>query len=327
MGQLVNGYDLIEPFQNHNAGFSRWTYARQRGRVYFLKEFMDPIYPDSSTLSETLRARRIKDCEAFENRKRRLYEAVNRASDGNTVRICEFFRFDSHYYISNQWIEGDKISLKELAELPMFERLILCRSLAHSLMRLHEEAVVHSDIKETNVLIKRTRTGRLTGKLIDFDCSFLETEPPETEDDLGGDQIYLAPECCLFMCGEEAKLTCKSDVFSLGLLFHQYLTGDLPYFDHSEYDYAHEAVLDDHPLVVSPELPQWIREIIQKMLECDPDVRISMEEVYREIGKFFGDKEGESKKGKSSTTGGESTGGGTSKDPRSWFTSAGDLSL
>ena len=289
MGEIVNGYDLIEPFQSRNAGFSRWTYARQAGRVYFLKEFMDPVYPEDDTLSETLRKRRVDDCKAFEEKKKRLYEAVNRASDGNSVRICEFFRWDSRYYISNNWIEGDKISLHDLSGLPMIDRLILCRSLSHSLMCLHDETVVHSDIKETNVLLKRTRNGKLTGKVIDFDCSFLEAEPPESEDDLGGDQIYLAPEACLFMCGYEAKLTCKMDVFSTGLLFHQYLTGELPYFDHSQYDYAHEAVLDDQVLVVSTSLPKWIREIIQSMLEGDQEKRISMREVYQSFGKFFGD--------------------------------------
>jgi len=289
VGQLVNGYDLIEPFQNHNAGFSRWTYARQRGKVYFLKEFMDPIYPDDAALSETLRKNRIADCKLFQDKKVRLYEAVNKASDGNITRICEFFRWDSHYYISTDWIEGDKITLRQLAGLPMIDRMLLCRSLAHSLMRLHRERVVHSDIKETNVIIKRTRTGSLTGKLIDFDCSFLETEPPENEDDLGGDQIYLAPECCMFMCGEDVPVGCKSDVFSAGILFHQYLTGELPWFNHGEYDYAHEAVLEGEKLKISPALPDWIRSIIEQMLVCDQDERISMEEVYKRLGAIFGD--------------------------------------
>ena len=324
MGEIVNGYDLIEPFQSHNAGFSRWTYARQNGRVFFLKEFMDPVYPDDETLSETLRNRRVTDCKEFEGKKRRLYEAVNCASDGNTVRICEFFRWDSRYYISNNWIESDGISMHDLSGLPMIDRMILCRSLAHSLMRLHERSVVHSDIKDTNVLLKRTMTGKLTGKLIDFDCSFLESEPPETEDDLGGDQIYLAPEACLFMCGDEAKLTCKMDVFSAGLLFHQYLAGELPYFDQTKYDYAFEAVLDDQPLIVSGALPQWIRDILQKMLECDPEARASMREVYQCFGKFFGHTSEPTSSGSMYREPSVPTGSVT-KSPGGFFSQAGDL--
>lgn len=285
MGEVINGYDLIEPLQNRDAGFSRWTYAVRDGKLYFLKEFMDPVYPAADSLSERLREQRIRDCEEYEEEKRDIYEAVNRASDGNLVRIFEFFRCDAHYYIATLKIDALEMSFEEIAALPLDMRLLLCGTVAHSIMELHQAGIVHADLKASNVLLQRTENGQIAGKIIDFDCSFPESRPPEEEDALGGDQVYLAPEACRFLCGDDVSLTCKMDVFALGLLFHQYLTGSLPEFDHSEYDYAHEAVLDGQELLVSEELSEEIQGLIQRMLLGDPEERCSSEEVFRELSR------------------------------------------
>lgn len=280
MGEIVNQYELLAPFQNKNAGFARWTYGVKAGREYFLKEFLDPIYPDQSSLSETLRMRRIEDCKDFQDSRKKLYQAINQASDGNLVRIEEFFRYDSHYYLAMEKVDACKISMEELQAQPLEARVLLCATIAHAMMRLHEAHIVHSDIKESNVMIKKTATGALVGKVIDFDCSFFEDCQPQSEDELGGDQVYFSPEACQFICGEDVQITCQADVFALGLLFHKYLTGDLPDFDHNEYAYAFDAVLDDQSLELSPKLPAKYRSLLAGMLRKEPDKRYSMKMVY-----------------------------------------------
>lgn len=287
MEERINEYMLLAPFQNENAGFSRWTYAKRNGRDYFLKEFLNPIYPDQDSLSEKLRQNLIYTCQKFEEKKCNLYKAIDDASDGNLVRIFEFFRYDSHYYIAMPRVKSEKISFKDIARLPFEDRILLCRTAAQSIMKMHDAHIVHSDIKENNVMIHKTRTGKFTAKIIDFDCSFFESDPPKNEDDLGGDQIYLSPEACMFFCGNEVKLCCKMDIFALGLLFHQYLTGELPYFDTSEYDYAHEAVLDDSMIVVSNALQEPLRSMIANMLAKDPDDRIDIYTVFNTLGQYI----------------------------------------
>ena len=189
------------------------------------------------------------------------------------------------------------------------------------MMQIHKAHIVHADIKDTNVLVHESAGGKLVGKVIDFDCGFFEDEVPESEENLGGDQIYLSPEACLFLCGESVKLSCKMDVFSLGLLFHQYLVGELPGFDEEEYDYAHEAVLDDQELKISERLPEELQTVLHKMLQEDPDKRCTMAEVYSNLGIYLtGKQTGEDKK----TTKKEKT--EIPKKTRSgWFTRAGDL--
>ena len=316
MGEHMNQYELLEPFQNKNAGFSRWTYAKKYDKYYVLKEFLDPIHPTDDSLSLDVRKQRIRECKTFEEKKKRLYKAVNEASCGNTVRISEFFRYGNHYYIATERIVGQKIPLAAMPAVPLENRLLLCKSLAFEMMSLHKLHIVHADIKESNILLKQTKTGKLVGKIIDFDASFFEDDQPTEEEELGGDQVYLSPEGCQFICGEAMKLTCKIDVFALGLLFHQYLTGKLPGFDTTEYDYAFDAVLDGQTLEISKELPQNIQNMLQGMLACDPLKRLTMEQVYGMLG---GKKTGDEEKKASEKT------PETKENSRGWFRPAGDL--
>lgn len=282
----INGYTLLAPFHNKNAGFSRWTFGRRDGREYFLKEFQDPVFPDDQTLSFNLRQHRIRECVEFERRKFRLYDALNQASDGNLVRPVEFFRWGAHYYLATERIVGEDLTLEDVARLPWQERLLLCRTAAHALMQCHKAGVVHSDIKQSNLILQRTPNGKLTAKLIDFDAAFFEDEPPQEEEELHFDQLYLAPEGCCFLLGEPVELNCKMDVFSMGLLMHQYLTGDMPYYD-EWYSFPHEAVLDGRSLQLDPSLPRELRGILTGMLRADPEERSTMEEVYQDLGIYF----------------------------------------
>ena len=286
MSTIMNQYELLEDFQNKHAGFSRWTYGKKNGKTYFLKEFLDPVYPTDESISLTTRKELILDCKEYETEKKKLYETINNVSDGNLIRISEFFRFENHYYIATDKVDETKITMEQIANLPFEERVLLCKTVAHSMMKLHEAHIVHADIKETNIIIKKTKTGKLVGKIIDFDAGFFEEKPPKYEDELGGDQVYLSPEGCQFVCGESVQLTCKMDVFALGLLFHQYLTGEMPKFDKEEYDYAFDAVLDNQPLEFSRKLPARWQPMIKGMLECDPKKRLSMKQVYSIFEEF-----------------------------------------
>ena len=279
MEETIHGYHLKAPFQNRDAGFSRWTFATKNGREFFLKEFLNPVYPLNNTMGAELTETARQACADYERRNIAIYRAVNAASDGNLVRVESFFRNESHYYIAMERVPSERKSVREIAAFPYEDRLRLCRIIAHSVLCLHEKGIVHADIKDTNILLKRTKKRTVTAKLVDFDCSFSVDDPPRKETDLNGDQVYLSPEACRFFFGEQVPLTTRMDVFSLGILFHEYLTGELPKFDTEEYDYLHEAVLDGQKAGVSPSIPEKHRNMIEQMLVEDPAKRISMKEV------------------------------------------------
>lgn len=275
----INGYILDEPLRAKDAGFSRWGYGMKDGRKYFIKEFIDPVYPADQTLSDSIRKRKIMGCRAFSDKRIGFYQAINRAADGNLVRVEEFFRCGSHYYVAMPWIDSQKLTIERITGESLERRLLLCMTVAHGIMRLHAQGIVHADIKATNVLVSRTETGNLVGKIIDYDCGFPESDPPELGE-LSCDQVYVSPEAWLFICDEECELTTKMDVFSMGLLFHQYLSGQMPAYDTEEYHCVGDSVLAGVMPTPSPTLPAKLRQLMLRMLAEEPDDRCTAAEAY-----------------------------------------------
>lgn len=286
MSYYINEYRIEDKLQNKNSGFSKWGFCFKDGKQYFIKEFLHPIYPEvaagKATMSERQVQRKKKECLEFENRLSEIFKTVNECSDGNIVRIQQFFREGSKYYIVTDKINSNINTIDDVAALYNIEKMFVCKLIAHSVLHLHNKQFVHADIKPTNILI--TRTEKIcTAKLIDFDCGFFEKNPPEIGEELYGDPVYFAPESLRFLAEEDVRLNCKIDVFALGLLFHQYMTGKLPYFDSTKYAYAAEAVLDGGKLVISGEMPNSFAELLKNMLCENPDERISIRDVYDSI--------------------------------------------
>jgi serine/threonine protein kinase len=161
---------------------------------------------------------------------------------------------------------------------------MIYRVLADSLRLLHDKGIVHSDLKPSNVLLKSTRNGMFTTKLIDFDSSYLVSEPPSNSK-LEGDQTYLSPEACLAMNDSGPSPSQKSDVFSFGLMLHAFETGKMPDFS-EKYNYPHEALLDHTNLYTSNSIQPDLRTLIERMLETDASKRPSMQEVFAELGRL-----------------------------------------
>lgn len=80
--------------------------------------------------------------------------------------------------------------------------------------------------------------------------------------------------------GGSPELTCKMDIFALGVLFHQYFTGVLPGYDTSLGNYTGEAVANGSAIMVSTEIPDDVHSLLVKMLDADPHNRPTALEVY-----------------------------------------------
>lgn len=277
----INGYELIGELKNDNSGYSKWGFARKNGQKFFIKEFLSPIYPlDDSGLSEELLRKKRDICKQFEYEKRVFYNELNKCGTGNVVTITDFFRSGSKYYMVTEQVDAVAIMPSEVAKMPFEQKLLMLKTIAYSVSFLHMNGIVHGDIKADNILFKRTHMGFYTAKLIDFDSSFLESKPPESDEDFQGDMVYFAPESFLFIAEEGGELTTKIDIFALGILFHQYLTGELPGFDRENYDYVFEAVLDGCEVTVDSSIPGYIQRLISSMLNENPEKRPDSREVF-----------------------------------------------
>ncbi|WP_031547626.1 protein kinase domain-containing protein [Oribacterium sp. FC2011] len=283
----INNYYLDGPLTCDNSGFSKWGIGLRANKKYFIKEFLAPVYPSEDAMfTEEKKQERIRICNSFVKEKEELYSAIRDADDGHIAVVEQFFRVGSKYYISTKAYVDRQMSISDLQECMFTDRLRVCCAVAHSMARIHEKRIIHSDIKPDNILIINNRYIPRP-YIIDFDCSFFEYNSPKLGEELNGDMVYLSPEGFLHIAEIESNLSCKMDVFALGLVFHQYLTGEMPDFDHNEYQYAYEAVLDDHPLDVGKINNDYCKVMIQKMLAKKPEDRPDMRAVFNTLNAVF----------------------------------------
>lgn len=278
---IIADYVLLEPWRNTNSGNARWSFAAKGGKTYFIKEFLSPVFPASDEISKDALAGKRAICYAYYSKKRDIYQRIAQSATGNLVLISDFFLYNTKYYVTTEKIEEMNVSAENIARAPESKKILLLKILTFSLMKLHENGVVHADLKPNNILIKESETGNLVAKIIDFDGSYLEGDQPDSEE-VQGDLVYLAPETCRYMFGEDVKLTTKVDVFAAGLLFHLYLTGTLPVFDR-EYDYVYEALLDGGDVSLSIGLRKGFADLIRSMIAVDPDDRPDMKSVLETL--------------------------------------------
>lgn len=279
--ERLGNYELCGQMSNRDSGYSLWCFGRRDSQEYFIKEFLSPKYPYNDTVSSPERLqKKIRRCEEFEAEKKRLYMVLNRFSDGNSVRIRDFFRIGSKYYVVTPKVNARSIPVEDIVAMSEMEKRRICTIIAHSVASFHRGGLIHADLKPTNILFTDTANGSITAKIIDFDSSFLETATPGVGDEIVGDQVYFSPEACMMVCGVEAKLTCKMDVFALGVLFHQYFTGQIPEFDKTQASYPGEAVAKGLKLELSDTLPEYVAQVLAGMLQADPRKRPSALEVF-----------------------------------------------
>src|SRR3712207_2815408 len=228
-GDVINGYQILEDFKVVGAGLSKWTFAERGGREYFIKEFLSPTYPEPGAPgSEKTKAKKRARCAVFEAHHQGIQRALAPLSayGGNLIVTLDFFRWGAKYYKVTEKVDAAGLSATDVARLPFKTQLVLLKTVAHSLKILHNLEIVHSDLKPTNVLIKETELGYTT-KLIDFDSAYLARRPPPPEEIVGTINYY-SPELLGYI--QEAgvrsdELGVASDVFALGLIYTEYLTG------------------------------------------------------------------------------------------------------
>jgi len=287
-GETIHGYRVTTPPNSAGAGRCRWAFAEKAGREYHLKEFLSPKYPaDSSPASAKLKARKRADCAAFEARHRKIMAKTREIAPGggNLVVASDFFRDGSLYYKVTERIEG--IPLPDPRRLDDKRRDVLLKTLAHSVDILHRQSIVHGDLKPGNVIVRQTRTGLYSAKLIDFDDSYFVGEPPPSIE-IVGDPSHYSPELLQYIkAGPDAQpdtLGTASDVFALGLVFHTLMAGHAPGEREHPGVYPCEILRLEDQLPIDPGLTDGHADLIRDMLRADARDRPPSGEVIARLG-------------------------------------------
>lgn len=287
-GEIINGYEILQDFTTAGGGLSKWTFARKGEKEYFIKEFLSPKYPtETSPGSPKSKERKRLACEKFENHHKMLMKQISERCGvgGNLVVTLDFFRVGSTYYKVTEKVDVASLSPKEVYSLPLPNKILILKTISHSLNILHKAGIVHGDLKPENILIKQTRLNYYTTKLIDFDNSYFSGAPPELSEEVVGDMVFYSPELARYIQGKEnpENLSTQSDIFALGLLYCIFLQGELPEFP-KKYAYPCLAVNEGKELkLVDAKLPKKLKKMVNAMLAPSPTERPTAEEIFETL--------------------------------------------
>ena len=205
----------------------------------------------------------------------------------NIVGVYQFGRSEGIYYMAQVFLEGKDLRslLKEYVRrgerMPADEVLQIVRDITSALDYAHEQGVIHRDIKPSNIMLER-RTSRAI--LMDFGLALSVHEG--TMGDTFGSAHYIAPEQAV----SSAQATAQSDLYSLGVVIYEMLTGKVPFDDPSVMSVAlkHLNEPPPPPTLYNPDLPPAVEAVILRALEKEPERRHpSGKALYEDLKRAF----------------------------------------
>ena len=226
---------------------------------------------DRSVAIKRLHAGLLADEEHAE-RFRREAVLVARLSHPNLVRLLDRGEDADGPYLVMELVDGENLRARIRREGPLDpdEAARICAEVGRALSYAHGQGVVHRDIKAQNVLL--TAEGGV--KLADFGIARLietEGEPGLTKTDmLLGSADYLSPEQA-----DGRPLDARTDIYSLGILLYECLTGVLPFrgegFVAVAMKHCSEPMPD--PRVLAPGVPEWLAACTLRATAKEPSAR------------------------------------------------------
>src|SRR5438046_7578654 len=213
------------------------------------------------------------DREAHLRRFRLEAEAAASLNHPFIVPIHEIRERDGCCYFSMNLIEGGQLDEAVKRQVISIRRAVeLIAKLARTVHYEHENGILHRDIKPGNVLLDKEGEPHLT----DFGLARLvETEGTVTRTtEMLGTPSYMAPEQA---CGNNAELTGAADMYGLGAVLYQLLTGAPPFVGRSTYETVRLLLETDprQPRLLNPKVARDLSTICLKCLEKDPHRRYS----------------------------------------------------
>ena len=205
---------------------------------------------------------------------------ARRVNSAHVLKPCLQSRKRNYLYVVTEYIDGQTLTQWMIDNRkPSLETIRgIVEQIARGLQAFHRKEMIHQDVRPDNIMIDKTGTV----KIIDFGSTkvkgVVEASPSINHDDILGTVQYTAPE---YFVGESG--TSRSDVFSLGVIAYQMLTGRLPYGAEiakartkaQQRKLSYDTALDD-----SREIPAWVDEVLKRAVHLDPYKR------YEELSEF-----------------------------------------
>ena len=210
--------------------------------------------------------------------------AVNLIGNEHIVEIHDFGQSPEgdHFFIM-EYVDG-----KTLAQVLTRERIVavhraldIAAQIADALAATHDAGIIHRDLKPDNVMLCQRPNDPDFVKLLDFGLAKMMAEGPQKLTAAGvilGTPQYMSPEAC-----ESKKVDHRADIYALGVLLFQMLTGQVPFDGESMGSILIKQVIEAPPAPrgLSPMIPPAVEQIILRCLAKSPDARFQTMAVLR----------------------------------------------
>ncbi len=217
--------------------------------------------------------------DQFVERFRREAKNAAALSHPNIVSIYDRGEAEGTYYIAMEYLDGR--SLKELivsrGPAPVHVAVEYARQILSALRFAHRHGIVHRDIKPHNVLVDAE--GRV--KVTDFGIARAGTSQMTEAGSIVGTAQYLSPEQA-----RGADVDPRSDLYSLGVVLYELLTGEPPFEGDTPVEIAmkHLSTVPEPPSARRPDIPRELDWVVMRALAKDPDERYqSAEEMDADL--------------------------------------------
>ncbi|MFW6188963.1 MAG: bifunctional serine/threonine-protein kinase/formylglycine-generating enzyme family protein [Planctomycetota bacterium] len=277
--EFADRYEVLEPIGKGGMGAVFKARQRQPERLVVLKVMLSGRFASSK----------------YRRRFEREAQAVARLKHPGIVSVYEYGEVNDQPYFTMEYVEGcsvreyvqrHKLDKHEICEIVMK----VCRAVAYA----HQRGVIHRDIKPSNILVD----GQGNPRLLDFGLARLadghwdeEAEMSESGEVMGTPS-YMSPEQTL---GRPDEIDLRSDVYSVGVLFYELLTGTLPYRIDRDRPLESLRIVRDYipkrPSTVNPNLDHDLDSIVMKCLEKERELRYqSAVELAEDVNRYLTDK-------------------------------------
>lgn len=229
---------------------------------------------------KTLRPELLTSDETAIERFRNEIRLARRIAHRNIVRTHDFGRADGMYFVTMEFVEGTTLRavLDRRGQLGASAMLAIAKQLADALKCAHDDGIIHRDIKPQNLLLDAAGTL----KVMDFGVARL-TQRTNTLTQVGmvvGTPTYMSPEQLL-----DEDVDARSDLYSVGVLLYECLTGKPPYEAKSPISLIAKILRAEAepPEVIAPDVPRAVSAMVMQLLAKNASQRIQSAGALGEV--------------------------------------------